>query len=159
MKSSTQISLFWWRWLVLILIGVGLFGLSMVLLPDVIAAFFNWMIFSGARSGVQFSPEVAHYIKFVYGVLGAVMLGWAITLLYVVFGEFRRGEPRGWNAVAVSVVTWFVVDSIFSWSMGFIENVIFNILFFVLLAIPLAATYRQFHGGRNYSGIHEQMQN
>lgn len=135
---------FWWYWLLLVTAGVMLFGLSLVLLPRITQQFFNWLIFT-SRPNPMTSPEAVHYITFVYGVLGAVMVGWSVGLFSFLTNGFQRGERYAWNAVTLSVTTWFVIDSAFSLSMGFIENVLLNVVFFVLFAIPLAATYRDFY--------------
>jgi len=57
-------------------------------------------------------------------------------------GSFARGERLGWRVVAASVLAWFVPDSAFSVWSGFWPNAVLNLLFFVVFALPLAATYR-----------------
>lgn len=125
--------------------GVVLFSLALIFLPGVMQSFFNWMLFSGSRSNASFSDKAVSYLTFVYGVLGAVMIGWMVSFFFILIGPFRRGEREGWQTLTASITIWFVVDSTFSLSAGFFENAIFNILFFVLFIIPLAATYRFFH--------------
>jgi hypothetical protein len=139
---SKPISTFWWRWLVLVVNGVILFSLGFIFLPDLMQSLFNGMFFN--TTAAHFGPEATDYLKFVYGVLGAVMLGWMVTLLCVIMRSFRRGEREAWNTVAISIVIWFVIDSTFSLRMGFPQNAVFNVLFLVLFAIPLAAMYKQF---------------
>jgi hypothetical protein len=141
-----KMSLFWWRWLVLVSIGVMLFGLSMIVFPDLIEALFNVVAFQNREIDDLFGAEAVHYIQFVYGVLGAVMAGWMIPLLFILFGAFRRGEREGWLAIALSIGLWFVVDTVWSAYMGFWGNVVLNIGFFLLYFVPLAATFRSFYG-------------
>jgi uncharacterized membrane protein YhaH (DUF805 family) len=140
---SKQISVFWWRWLLIVTIGVIIFSLGFIFLPDVMQQLFNWMLFSAPNA--PFGEATTHYLKFVYGVLGAVIVGWMVTLLAIIMRPFRRGESESWNTITFSIVIWFVVDTTFSLRMGFPQNAIFNTLFFVLFAIPLGATYKQFH--------------
>ncbi len=139
---SNQVSLFWWRWLMLVTVGVLLFSLGFILLPDVMQSLFNWMFFAAPQA--RFDAEATHYLKFTYGVLGAVMAGWMVTLLSILLRSFRRGEREAWDTITLSMLVWFVIDTLFSLSMGFPQNAVFNGLFFVLFAIPLGATYRQF---------------
>jgi len=47
MKKS---ALFWWRWLIIVSVGVMLFGFSMVVAPSITKQFFSLLLFS--------SPEV-----------------------------------------------------------------------------------------------------
>ncbi len=138
--------LFWWRWLVLAACGVLLFGLSFVVLPDLTQRFFNLLLFSSTQRNPAFSDAAVAYITLAYAVLGAVMFGWAIALLYALFGPFRRGLREGWNAVAVSLAAWFIPDTTFSLRSGFWQNAALNLVFAVLFAIPLVATYKAFHG-------------
>lgn len=142
---STSVNLFWWRLLVVITIGVALFGLGFIVLQDVMQGLFNWMFFSTSRLNESFSPEAVGYLKFTFGVLGAVMVGWMVVILRLLLGGFRRGEREAWDTIALSIVIWYVVDTAFSLAMGYPANAVFNTLVFIAFAIPLGATYRQFH--------------
>jgi hypothetical protein len=82
----------WRMWLLCAVSGVGLFGLACVALPDAIAAFFNLLVFGRTWLPPEFGSAVAPYLSFVYGVLGAVMLGWAVLMAMVVEGPFRRAR-------------------------------------------------------------------
>ncbi len=142
---SISVNLFWWRLLVVITIGVALFGLGFIVLQDVMQGLFNWMFFSTSRLNESFSPEAAGYLKFTFGVLGAVMVGWMVVILRLLLGGFRRGEREAWDTIALSMVIWYGVDTAFSLAMGYPANAIFNTLVLIGFAIPLGATYRQFH--------------
>jgi hypothetical protein len=135
----------WRLWLLSAVAGVGVFGLTCVLLPDVIAAFFNLLIFGRTVLPTGFGLAAAPYLSFVYGVLGAVMLGWAVLMMMVVEGPFRRGERAGWHMIALPFGVWFVVDSTWSLSTGYWQNALLNAAFALAFAIPLAATWRHFH--------------
>lgn len=139
---SKQLSVFWWYWLVLVILGVILFSLAFVLLPDGMQGMFKFMFFASPEP--RFGQEVVGYLKFVYGVLGAVMAGWMVTLLSIVMRSFRRGEREAWNTITISITVWFMIDTAWSIIMGFPQNAVFNLLFLVLFAIPLAATRQQF---------------
>jgi hypothetical protein len=142
---STQPNLFWQRWLIVVTIGTLLFGLSFMLLPGLMQTFFNLLLFGSPDAGGRFDTEATRYILFTYGILGAVMVGWMIGFLLVLTGPFRRGEQLGWNIITYSMTIWFVIDSAFSLISGFAANAALNVAFFILFAIPLAATYRHFY--------------
>jgi hypothetical protein len=57
-------------------------------------------------------------------------------------GPFAAGAGIGWRIIAVSVVAWFVPDTAYSLWFGFWQNAVLNLVFFVLFAVPLAATHR-----------------
>ncbi|MDO8578124.1 MAG: hypothetical protein Q7R50_02970 [Dehalococcoidales bacterium] len=137
--------IFWWRWLVVAAIAELLFGLSLVTLPHSTQQFFNFLFFSSDQGAPIFEVAAVNYITFVCAVLGAVMCGWAVLLLYVLIGPFRRGLSEGWNMIAVSLGAWFVPDTVISLWSGFWQNAVLNLVFGILFAIPLVATYRAFH--------------
>ena len=146
---ATEIpSKFWVRWLVAVIFGVMAFGLILVLAPSLTRQGFSLLVYSDAERIAAFGTEAVAYISLVHAVLGAVMFGWAVALLLVVRGLFARGAFEGWQIVAVSVAAWFVPDTVFSLWSGFWQNALLNVVFIILFALPLAATYRTFHAQR-----------
>ena len=135
----------WLRWLVALVVGLMAFGLSMVLAPAFILRVFSLLIYSSPEHLESFGSTAVAYISLAHAILGAVMLGWGVALLFVVLGAFRRGAREGWQIVVVSVTAWLVPDTLFSLWFGFWQNAILNAFIGVLFAIPLAATYRAFH--------------
>ena len=135
---------FWWRWLIVATIGVMLVGISMVVAPAITRQLFGLLLFSSSESLSTFGAPAVAYITLVHGVLGAVMFGWGVALLFVLLGPFRRGSREGWLTLAVSVLAWFVPDTAFSLWSGFWQNAALNVVFAVLFAVPLGATYHAF---------------
>ena len=96
MKTPTKVPVFWFRWLLVVIVGVMLFGISMILSPDLIRQFFS-LLFYASVNGIesQFGTAAVSYITLIHGVLGAVMLGWGVSLLLVLLGPFQRGSQMG----------------------------------------------------------------
>lgn len=115
--------------------------------PDIPRRLLSALVFGRPTQAYAFSAAAMHYITFINGVVGAVMVGWSVALLLIVVGPFRRGERWAWQAVAVSLLAWFVPGTLFSAWSGVMRNVVFNCLFIIVFAIPLIATYRRFHDG------------
>lgn len=139
MKNSV---LFWWRWLVVASIGVMLFGISMIVAPGFTKHLFSLLLFSSSAAIGGFGEPAVSYIELVHGVLGAVMFGWGVMLLLVLLGPFRRGSREAWLVLSISLVAWFIPDTIFSLWSGYWQNAMLNTTFAFLFAVPLAATYR-----------------
>ncbi|MBL4787740.1 MAG: hypothetical protein JKY60_01355 [Kordiimonadaceae bacterium] len=137
-------SKFWCNWLTFVIIGIALFSMMLLVLPGVTHEFFNWIAFFGHQPSALNAPEVVGYLSFVYGIIGAVMLGWSLVFLYVVRKPFQAGERWAWYALAVPFTVWFIADSLHSVVSGFWPNAVFNMGFFVLFGIPLLATYTKF---------------
>jgi hypothetical protein len=135
---------FWWRWLVAANTMVILFGGGMVLVPNLLMQFFSLVFYASPLALSSFQAEAAAYIRFAHGIIGAVMVGWGTALMFTLFSQFRNREYMGWLTVAVSVSIWFLTDSAFSVWSGFWQNVIPNLGFAILFAIPLAVTRKAF---------------
>ena len=138
---------FWWRWLIAAAIIVLGFGLALVLLAGPMQRAFETLYFA-PHAGSTLDPAAAAYTTFLQAILGSVMIGWAVLLLYVIYVPFRRLETSAWNMIAVSLIVWFVPDTAFSLLSGFWQNAILNTVLLVVFAIPLAATYGRFHRQR-----------
>jgi hypothetical protein len=136
-------SVFWRRWLVVVTVGVALFGLALVVAPAFARQVFGLLIFASPTGIEALGVSAGPYIGLVHGVLGATMFGWAVALLLIVLGPFARGDREGWRMLAASVTAWFVVDTAFSLWTGFWPNAVLNAGFAILFAIPLAMTYRR----------------
>ena len=149
MKIPAKVPVFWFRWLLAVIVGAMLFGISMILAPGFIRRFFSLLAYTSANGmESRFGTAAVAYITLIHGVLGAVMFGWGMALLMVLLGPFRRGSREGWLILSVSVAVWFVPDTLFSLWTGFWQNAVFNLVFALLFAIPLAATYGVFRNDR-----------
>jgi hypothetical protein len=136
---------FWQRWLVAVSVIVVVFGLFM--------AFFNRTpLFDLFNQGVNPAfwgsgappVEVGLFQRWAYGVLGATMAGWGLTLLFLARQAFRRRERWAWNAILAGILLWFVVDESISLTSGVYFNAAFNLVFLVLVGLPLIFTRRHF---------------
>lgn len=140
-----RVQLFWWRWLLVAALATGFFGLAMVLLPGTLQVFFNLLIFGNTWLPAEFGAPAGGYIGFVYGVLGAVLAGWALMIVLALLGPFRRGEKEGWLMIALPLALWFAVDTTWSLATGYWQNAALNCVFAIAYVVPLAATWRAFH--------------
>jgi hypothetical protein len=77
--------------------------------------------------------------RFTAAVLGAVMIGWAITI----FGMIKAAETLGapvWRALTTAMVVWYVIDSALSVLSGVPVNAVSNTVFLVTYLAPVLAT-------------------
>lgn len=134
-------SSFWVAWLLVACAGVVLFGLALVLAPDLALRGFSLLVYADSQRLSSYGPEAVRYVSLAHAVMGGVMVGWGAALVLVVRGPFAGGERIGWKIIAVSVVAWFVPDTAYSLGSGFWQNAVLNLAFFSVFAVPLAATY------------------
>ncbi len=142
-KPDARASGFWLTWLGIVSVGVIAFGLLLVVAPGVGRQGFSLLVFSSADRISEFGSEAASYIELAHDVMGSVMVGWGVALLLVLRGPMKRNLSKGLKIFGISLLVWFIPDTIFSIASGFWQNAILNLVFAVLFAIPIAALYRQ----------------
>lgn len=145
-NKSTQLN-FWFRWLVAADIIVIAFGAAQALLPDLVRQGFSLLVFGSASYINTFPQDAIRYITLTHAVMGSVMLGWGVSMMYTLFTQFRTGEWTGWISPTVALILWFIPDTAMSIITGFWQNAVLNVGFILLFAIPLAATYKTFKRG------------
>lgn len=134
---------FWRRWLMLVTIGVMVYGLSLIVFPGAARDLFNALFFSSSETAHLFIEENNVYTVFAHSILGAVLVGWMLTFMCVLIWSFQPGNRHAWNTLAVSVIGWFVIDTGYSIYAGVIAHALFNCAFLVLFALPLAMTLKK----------------
>lgn len=137
MRMDTRAAI--WDQLFLLVVGcVALYALVLVVaglwLGD---AIFDDLGF-GPEDGAILDDQ-RPYIRLVCGILGAVIVGWMMTIAAIVAGPLRRREPWAWWAIVSATLVWFILDTGLSLSLGFVGHALFNVAFAIGLAIPLAA--------------------
>jgi len=118
---------FWRGWFVAWCCSIGIFGA--VLAGGAFEATSGpvRLVLAGLRG-----PDEAGFgatLRFSLAVMGAVSIGWAVTLFFVVRAAIDldgQGRPL-WNAITAGMVSWFVIDSTLSLATGFGLNVAPNI--------------------------------
>ena len=140
----------WLRVLEIGLIFSASLGLSLILFPSPMQMAWNGLFFGQWAPPASFSPEAQAYIVFLYGVLGAVLVGFALALLGLARGALRRGERWAWNTITLSVSGWLVLDVGFSLWSGFWPNALLNLGFGVALLLPLWKLRPFAHKGVNF---------
>jgi ABC-type enterobactin transport system permease subunit len=125
------------RALLPVLVALAAFGLALVLAPGPVQRLFSWIAYGAVDRLDGFPPDAVAYIRLVHGILGAVTLGWALTLIGAVGWTWRRDPVQAWWIVVVATGTWFVSDTLHSLWSGFGRNAVFNALVAAALAVPL----------------------
>ena len=144
MEKSEMTLKFWSAWLLIVVIGVIFFGLILVILPDLSRQGFSWLIYGSFDRISHFTPEASHYITLAHAVFGSVLVGWGVILLLFIQQFFRKGVKNSWSIITLSILAWFIPDTIFSLASGFAPNAILNLVFLFLFSIPLGATLGYF---------------
>lgn len=130
----------WIRWLEVVLVSVLAYSLLLVFAGTVAGALFSLLGF-GPPDAID-TPAVHTYLKLPYTVLGAVLAGWASTMLQLVRGPLRDGATWVVPLMGRSLALWFVLDTGMSFVLGYPTHALFNLSFGVALAVPLVRLRR-----------------
>jgi hypothetical protein len=128
----------WQRWLtawcgVLGVLGVVLAGAGTEATSGPVRLLFAVI---GGPGELRLDP----HMRLTLAVLGAVLIGWSLTLLGATRVARRLGRERArslWSWVTVSLVGWFVIDSTLSMLTGFPRNAVMNTIFIVAFLLPI----------------------
>jgi hypothetical protein len=132
MTSFWQNWLKLWAWAVIIF-GVVLASGAFVATEALVRPIFDLL-------GNHFPTEPDAHHRFSLGLMGAVTIGWGLTLLGVfkaIFGLTRDSASPFWRAVLVATLGWYLIDGYISYATGFTLNIVSNTLLLALLLIPL----------------------
>ncbi|WP_312163222.1 hypothetical protein [Phenylobacterium sp.] len=83
--------------------------------------------------------------RFSLAVLGAVTIGWSLTLLAAIDAACRlgaQGRPI-WRLIAISLAVWYVIDCVLSVVTGFGLNVIPNTVLTAAFLPPIVGLLRR----------------
>ena len=135
----------WINWLKIICGVFILYGLALVFLPEQIqdvqgAIYYNWPLDEDVFS--QVTAIDRNYFMLLYGIIGGVLIGWAVLIYAMVNGPLRYGQRWAWQALIASLSAWFVTDTLISGATGYSINVLFNVVSAVAFAVPLFAIRR-----------------
>jgi len=126
-----------------VIVAVALYAGGLVIIGRFVGdEVFGFLGFGPDSAGIT-GGQALDYATFIFGVLGAVILGWMVMTFMVARGPLRRREPWAWTAIAVSIGLWFVVDTGFSLVVGQVEHAVFNVAFLAPIAVALAALRRK----------------
>lgn len=127
--------------LTLVLAAAAATGLAFVVASGPIVELFDKLYLDAEVRAGRSAAEL-DYVRGLYAVLGAVMVGWIVALVPIARGPIRRRERWAWNLIVSSAVAWFVLDT--AASLVFMpRNAILNLIFIVGFGIALIPMRRE----------------
>lgn len=128
---------FWRRWLVVWCWAVGLFGV--VLAGAGLEATSGPVRLVFALLGPGQPLVLDDPMRFAVALMGAVTLGWSVTLLAAVQAAHALGDRAApvWKLLTTGVIGWYVVDSCLSVATGFPLNALSNSILVAGYLLPV----------------------
>jgi len=142
MKNFT----FWTNWLVAVAALLIAFGMALAFFNQSkpFDALFNERIDPTFWGPAGPDPGAVRYQQWIYGVLGATVAGWGTAAALVAHYPFRRRERWARNAIALSMLVWYLADTSISLWYGVGVNVALNTAVLFLVSLPLILTWKEF---------------
>lgn len=141
------------RWTTVVAVAVAGYGISMVLAPPLAGELFDALGFGMREAGITDGPARS-YVLFLFGVLGAVIVGWMVLIAAVASAASATGAPWAWRALTASLSAWFMLDTGVSLVVGEWQHALFNVAFLAALALPLLL-WRRAERGSAAQALHD----
>ena len=147
---------FWRRYLVWIGVSLAAMGLWIV-------AFKNTPVFAIFVSTVErvfwpnnIIPEVVRGFRgFMYSFSGTFLLLWGLNFACIAKFALVPGNKWAWNCLALSTMIWFTIMMPSSVLYKVYYNAIADVLFLIIIAIPMLKIRKFILSGKNYSQFME----
>lgn len=137
---------FWQKWLKFVGSYLILFGLCLSFFnqSDLMSLLLHDQIDPVFFQETVMNEAATRFKSWVYGVLGAVLAGWGVLIVFWAVYPFQSKEPWAWNGLALGLLLWYLPDTLISIKYQVYFNVFFNTFLLVILILPLICTKKYF---------------
>lgn len=127
----------WKTWMSVWCWGVILFGAVLAAggLPATDGAVTFLYRLLGGLSGDAFQMD-APGMRFSIALMGAVTMGWGLTVLFLLPAIHAAGASA-WRGLTAALAVWYVIDGILSAATGFALNILPNTLLAIAYLVPV----------------------
>lgn len=137
---------FWNKWLLTVSFLLIVFGFFLILFNQ--SALFNYVFAKEVNSvfwpnGIP-AEDINLFQQWIYGILGAVMVGWGTFLTFITTHAFRNKERWSFDCIALGITLWFIADTALSLYFHVYINVFLNAVIFIAIGLPLIFTKKYF---------------
>ncbi len=131
---------FWKTWMIVWCWGVILFGAVLAAggLPgtDGAVTFLYGLLGGLSADALQMD---APGMRFSTALMGAVTMGWGLTILFLLPAIHAAGAPA-WRVLTAALVIWYVIDGALSVVTGFALNIVPNTALAIAYLVPVMAS-------------------
>lgn len=135
-KREPAMTDFWRNWLTILCGAIGAFGLVLIGTGFTATSGPGLAVLRlmNPAATLDFDPT----LRFGFGLLGAVTLGWSVTLLAAFRAADRLGAAGApvWRLLTGGLIGWYLIDSTISIATGFTLNAVSNTLFLAAFLLP-----------------------
>jgi hypothetical protein len=131
-------------WLLIVASAMAVAGTVMVLIVTPIFSIVG-RLFDRAFWPAGADAATRRFQSWSYSVTFATMAGWGLCLAIIVANAFSSRHAWVWWSIAAGLALWFPLDTGRSLYHRVYANVAVNLAVLVAVAIPLVATFGEFH--------------
>ena len=139
-QQESQMTGIWKTWMTIWAWGVVAFGglLAAGAFPGVDKPAHTLLtLFGSLPDGGAILSDRA--MRFSVGLMGVVTMGWGLTIAFLL-PVISAAGAKGWRALTLALIIWYVIDGIISIATGFGLNAVSNTAFAIAYFIPLLAS-------------------
>jgi len=108
-------------------------------------AYYNQSTLDVFLSGETMTPEVLAIKNWLFGIIGASIVGFQILMIFIAEYAFKRKEKWAYWAMCSGLLSWFLIDTGISWYYGALHNIaIINLPALIAIGLPLWMTRKEF---------------
>jgi len=133
---------FWQKWLLVSGIIISVFGISMVL--NINSEKFNSLIDPVFWGNETPNIQIRNFQQWVYGVLGATMVGWGVLIAFIAAIPFKKKEKWSRNSIIIGILSWYIFDTSVSLKANVEFNAIGNTILAIIILMPIFFTVTEF---------------
>lgn len=120
-------------------------GLFIVFFKDLpVFVLFSQYIDPVFWKGEDISESTKLYKSFMYSFSGTYVMLWGILLFAITKCAFKPENKWAWNSILITTLVWFFTMFPFSLYYKVYVNAFGDMVFFILIMIPLVFTKKQF---------------
>jgi hypothetical protein len=137
-KEHNRKIIFWKKYLMTIGLALIAMGVYVAILNNTpVFALFGNLINPVFWSDNMTTHGTQNFKGFIYSFSGTYVLIWGINFFFISKYALVKGNEWAWNCLALSTILWFVIMEPFSIYYKVYYNAIGDIVFFILIAIPM----------------------
>ena len=125
-------------WLIIISILIIIAGLIFAFIAPYFMVFIQDIFYQSFSNNSIVSVNIndKNHINWIYGVLGGTLAGWGVMIFFLSLNLLKGNNKSIWNSILLSVIVWFIIDTIITIKYGVIINLLLNICILLSIIVP-----------------------
>ena len=129
---------FWLGWMKITVVAVIILGIMTIFFADSqLMIIFNAPFKRIFIDKIGYSTELVHMIRFLENSMGIMLIAWSVIMYFLIQFPLKKGEIWAWNALFLSVLTWYLPSVGISLYYKINSMILFDTIVFLQAMAPL----------------------